>query len=289
MFMRRSYCLLLPLFLLCACTHRGDLPPDEVIERSIRANKELTSVDFTLSADLSLATPAYFQSKSFHVETEGVLQGGGRILSFTTRAQGQDAAKNETMSIIADVIRDNEKTFLRFSKYFPTTATTMDVGDVSVPLLGTWWQVGEESEGKMVPVVTPDPSVLRLQAHIIDVVEDHGLVTMDGRETYFYDVQINKEKLHQFLRTQTSSGSELLGLDFLSSGKVWIDAENFLIHRLQWNVSFDPLKKTTLVMDFRLSEHDTPVTIRDPAGALPLPVDALFPINSTDLVLSGIE
>ena len=140
-------------------------------------------------------------------------------------------------------------------------------------LTGRWWKMQEEEPLSPASSVTPDPSLLRAQAEIVHVSKSHGLKTLNGRTVYHYDVTVDKEKLAAFLAKLSEGSEEPVDADAVlrwisdydPTGELWIDAENFMVHRLLWHVSRkepEPLSGSVQVDFF---DHNAAPQISPPA------------------------
>jgi hypothetical protein len=291
---RRLASIAVLVLLLTACKRAGDLPADEVLRRATLQSVQLTSAKYTALIGVRLAKGA-LQGEG-KAEFEGQLADGGKQTSTNVTADGTIilGVSKSAFHIVADVMTE-----LGHDAYFRLKEATIDPvpawGKTITDLVGTWWRVPGENRGTLpTPPVTPDPKFLRMQAEVVTVTTDHGLVSLHGRDVYHYDVAIDPEKLIGFLKASAAERKEAFDeaatradlLRYDAKGELWIDAESFVLHRLKWMITTknDP-DGLRLSIDVELRDHGQPVTIAPPETSKVLNTQDLlknaFPVPPT--------
>jgi len=207
--------------------------------------------------------------------SDGVLQDGGRSLSFSMKVKASGGAQSGTTVVDVDVvILQSTDLFIR-----PTVAAAPSG---SSALIRTWWRY-PLALAKSAPSVSPDPSLMRSQAEVVSVSSDLGRTVLNGRKAYHYAVTLDPEKLRQFLQRSAMEKQEPFDEEAMSSllrayvarGELWIDASNFFTHRIEWSFSPTALAKPgTPSMRFRVDLRDVNDApgIAAPEGAKPLSI-----------------
>jgi hypothetical protein len=140
---------------------------------------------------------------------------------------------------------------------------------------GRWVRMPASESSSLQTGVTPDPSFLRAQAQVITVTRDKGLQNIHGRDAYSYDVALNKEKLFAFLRASAaerneafdSSSAEAFATAFSATGGLWIDAADFFVHRLTWDMESKADDGLTAKIDVEFTDHNKAPGIVPPPQA----------------------
>ena len=125
--------------------------------------------------------------------------------------------------------------------------------------------------------------------------------TLNGRSAYRYDTALDKEKLALYLKKVAADRGEPMPQEeldslltsFSATGELWVDAENFFIHKLTWDVQKLPVGASPpLAVKFT-------VTLRDHNAAPPVTPPEKFELFSpfmflqsttgTEMLPSGFE
>ena len=142
-------------------------------------------------------------------------------------------------------------------------------------LLGTWLKLPSTGSPSS-HIVTPDPSMLRMQMEAVRVVRDNGIVTWNGQDVYAYDVEIDPARLQTFLseiQGQVDAEKEMQLLKNMEAkGNVWIDAQTFLLRRVEWTIKTKaPEPPLTITFNMDITDHNTDIKISPPDSSIPLP------------------
>jgi hypothetical protein len=271
---------------LSSCVRPGDLPAEDVLMRSSVANRGLVSARFSVHTQISND-----KGLDGSLLTDGVMQQGGRQLRMNISTSGKTAegmnwngigemivlSENEVYMNIREASTEPPQPMLMFSTFTQTT--------------GRWLQLPTQNEGVATDTITPDPRLLRMQSDVIRVVRDRGLVNLDGRDAYRYDVEVDPVRLAAFLQ-ETNQGEsiadtiidQLNGID--ADGEIWIDAENFLLTRANWTVVIPQNgSMTTLHIQMQLTDIGIQAPIIAPSPVEPLPDFPLLPPPEASIML----
>lgn len=262
------------VLLLSSCTLRVQhLPPEQVLERAVRAVQELDSATF--------AVQAQFQGPQtigdlFTVNLDGRLQDAGRQLAFTVDATLETSAEQtEPSQANADVvITDDQTVYVRFRELSGTVFEALFGKDVAS---GTWWQLPSGNDA-VSPELTPDPTLLRAQASVITVTKDLGPGSVNGRAVYRYATKIDQQKLHDYLQSSAQEHGQKFDEaqfaadwgDVTMSGTVSIDAKTYFLHSITWDFASVPADDgLTGHLVVELKDHNAAEPIVPPAASTP--------------------
>lgn len=231
--------------LLTACSRGGAEDPSVVLERASTTAQQSQSAAF----DARFSYDAGERGMRVDASTDGMIADGGRQMSFsfdadvTTQQEGVD----RTVSAAGDVIVAGEnEAYVRLSKVDGSVPFLPGIGLVSEEALDTWYQTGE---GQADPVsLSPDPSFIAMQTRVLTVTDDRSYEQVDGHDCYAYDVEIDPEKALGFLRSAAeqrgqpfdAAAAETFLSSFVAHGTMWIDAETFVIRRIEWTFGSAP-------------------------------------------------
>jgi hypothetical protein len=260
----------------------GDLPPQEVLRNAVNASSELQSAVFRATFDAT-NVPMGTLSTTFHASVDGAMRDGGHQLMF-----GTDVTANATvdghdldMRMDADVIVATQKeVYVKFRAVQGLLAQALFLSpNPEQSMHIDQWQTWPTSEsGSNSATVSDDPTLLSMQANIVDVALDRGLVNIHGRTAYMYDVVLNRERTLQYLaeiaRRSGKPDDAAKSVAFLDgyelTGTLWIDAESFNMHQIRWHGVKRDDPSSTFDVSVELMNHGDPVTIAPPPNALPL-------------------
>lgn len=285
--MNRFIPVLCSVVLLSSCTRAGSLPPTQVLHKAAEAGQLLSSAAFSVSADFSGETDLLDGRWDGTLNASGTLTDGGRQLQFTFTAdtkQKTEGKGDSDIALSADVVvaAENE-VYLKLHTFTIDPPSSILPPDLLKALLAQWWIIPSGS-GADTPSdsITPDPSLLRMQASVIRVVRDNGLVEINNRTAYQYDVEMDPAKMKDYFievtRMQGKDAEEEIQAlaELQATGKIWIDADTFQTHRILWNIhSTNPTKPQDSTLDISITRHNEPVTITLPADAAPFPGHSL--------------
>lgn len=274
---RHAFTIALSALCLSSCIQPGDLPAEQVLLRSSVANRGLTSARFSVR---TAATDE--RGLNAEANVDGVMQQGGRQLSMNIGTTGQSAAGMSWNASGKVVVLSENEIYLNIHELGTTPLHPLLSSPGFAGLQDKWLRLPGGNAAVPTEPLTPDPAFLRMQSDIIRVVRDRGIVTLDGRSAYRYDVEIDPIKLSSFLSSQQSSGS-VMALPDLSAlqsatGEIWIDEETFLLTRANWHISTlyegEPIDVS---LSMQLSDIGTKTAILAPSPVEPLPGIPLLP------------
>lgn len=284
----RSGILSCALLFLISCARVQGLPPEEVLTRSARATRDLQSALFSAQALFDTGSGIEGGMRG-EIRADGRIQHAGGQLQFSFTASGGGDDARQAWDMKGDVIVAAEQEI-----YVQLHELTGQLPQALIPaerldgLLGRWWMLpvkGKQSSS----LVTPDPELLQMQAEVVDVTRDRGILTLQGRQTYHYDTMINRDKLIRFLegvaRERTEPADPAQAQAFTerldASGELWIDTDTFFVRALRWMITSKDITRPFSV-EFRLDLGDFNAAdpIEPPADVLPLPEDSLSVLSN---------
>jgi hypothetical protein len=257
---------------LASCSGGPTLPPADVLSRAAAAGRELESVEFMGNAE--------FGQEALESSTEGTVKFQGRMQN-----GGDQVALSVTFSFFADgppasTMNGDLEVIVAGPAEMYVNVHILD-SDPPHPLLGSplvmllmnqWWRIPSQT-GSLVSPVTPDPKLLHMQTDVISVTEDKGYETVRGRKSHHYKIAIDPEKLKKFLE-KTDPEADIASWEAFieasdAKGEVWIDAETYVIHQLQWTIrsKADTAESMSLDLKVDFSNHNRSEPILPPENA----------------------
>lgn len=223
------------------------------------------------------------------MQMSGTMHDGGNLLSAETDMMSQAESSDGTMAQTAakgSIIIDwGRMLFLRLSDVqgsmfvFPGTGAPLTNGQ--------WYRIplGASDTPDVRMNITPDPELLRAQAAVVAVTRDHGIEQIHGGAAHRYDVTIDRAKLEQWLAgvaaeeggqfDATHIASVLDGVQ--ASGELWIDADSFVVHRVQWSLERTVGDKPfSLRLSIDMTDHNRAPAVLLPEVTQPLSLEALL-------------
>lgn len=221
------------------------------------------------------------------VKINGVLTDAGKQLHslLDVSAILKDVAQSETQvnGALEITVIDKDQVYINLSAFDMQPQNTLIPPTALSAFIGKWWQLpGGGTSTAGVADVTPDPSLLRMQAEVVSVTKDLGAEMIDGKPAYHYAVTVNQEKLLDYMSALAEAkgaefdravvAKEMTGLT--ASGELWIDAVTFNLVRAAWQVkslAFAAVSGGTFSGNFTvdLRKHNQPLEVKPPEGALP--------------------
>ena len=224
-----------------------------------------------------------------HIGMNGSLQNGGRALQGEVEAKGSvfSGGRSHAFRVTGDVVVDQGT-----SMYARVRSSSMDPPhpqfslDTLRQLQGQWWHM--PASAPMTSFVTPDPHLLQNQADIVRVTRDRGIQRIHGREVYRYDVTIDPVRLLFYLqRVAEQSGQTFNKTDvamqltpYEAMGELWIDAENFEMHRAVWRIVRMGAADPVLQLTTELTRHNIADPVRPPPDAQDLSAQSIATLFS---------
>ncbi len=239
----------------------------------------IESADFRVEATLHQLLPGF---APVTVEAAGTLTDGGQQMLFDVDASTTTPGMDDLTRLKAAVAVGGEHdAYVRLDVIQGAVLEAILGADAMSAWIGKWWKLPAEDAGAF-PPITPDPSLLRLQAEVLSVVKDLGIVAMDGFDTYHYEVRVDPAKLRTYLQAVLEARGEPVDEALLDeqsktidgSGEVWIDADTFYLRRVRWSLK-DAAKQDgfTAEIDAHLEHFNAAKQIELPLGAEPFPLD----------------
>ncbi|TSC79528.1 MAG: hypothetical protein G01um101425_459 [Candidatus Peregrinibacteria bacterium Gr01-1014_25] len=268
----------------CGTTAVAPLPPEEVLQRATDAIPSLVSAAFSLDAEVGGVLPGATVS----IRAKGRLQDGGQRLSLdgALRVKGGDMP----LGLEGDIVVVGERdVFVRLRSMDEGPLRDAFAGLAPGGLTGVWWRVPSTQNEDAAAPESPDPTLLRLQASVLRVTEDHGTATIDGAPTYHYAVDVDVDKLRTYLSEVARSRGEAFDAEAYEkqwasthiAGEVWIDAETFYLRKIAWTATPRESKASGLsgTLTATFSEHNAadPILVPEDARDLPLSLPSAFP------------
>lgn len=148
--------------------------------------------------------------------------------------------------------------------------------DALIPFVGQWWRLpGQESASSI--AVSPDPGLLTAQSRVMTVTADNGIHRIRGARAYTYDIAVDPERLLVYLKTMAKDRSQPFDeaaikadlQSYSATGKLWIDAESFNMHRVEWDIRRVQDGKETLsaAVHIDFMQHDAAPAIAVPPSS----------------------
>jgi len=279
------------VLVLLSCTSKRDLSSADVLHRAALASQNLDSARFAVNGGLTYTVD---DSKiEANGVLEGVLQDGGRQTKTTVHINGkmQDQASSaQNMTVKGEVIITSPtEIFLKFETLLIDPIAAHPPEKLS-SLTGKWWKLPSSGSNALGQTMTPDPSLLQAQAEVVIIKSEEPMEQINGREAYHYRVTLDKTKLIAYLRRVAEEQKEDFDEERMQSvlqnfdaeGELWIDAEHFYLHRIEWKIlpalGQDPAA-FSLLFTIDLRDHGNAPPVSPPADAEPFS-PAAFPWNA---------
>lgn len=265
---KRSSLAVLAVLLLVSCKRQGAFPSDQVLLKSVAAGSQLQSAEF--DADVIFEITGGVKNWKGSVQLKGVVANGGKQSDLHATIDATSTGTEvQKLHAQAQLISDNLERYLNVSAL--TADPVHPLFAQLQPMFGMWWHI--PAPPSSVPeheTLSPDPVLLRSQASVVRVTEDHGLERVRGRDAYHYTVVIDDEKLKLFLESlpkesaeDKSSSAKLIEqiAKYDVTGEIWIDAEDFLLQRVQWVIKNRGMEtlRITINSDFENQNEARPV------------------------------
>lgn len=271
-----TICLLLAS---CKTQTFEKLPPDKVLSRAAQVGQDMESASFNLIGSMSADMPT-----GTVIEGEGTVNGryhkDGQQSAMTVKFDSAVSGGEEPYDVKGEVeVVSMGKNELFF--FVHSMETDSEEGFFNPALLaavaGSWWHLPSQQPAQQ-QTVSPDPRLLHAQAEVVEVLQDKGITTLNDRPVYHYETTIDVEKLVQYLEQVArendqefdaeAAAADLAGMQ--ARGDLWIDAETFFVHALEWDISSLTLSDgQTIASSFRvdLQDHNDAEPVTPPTDA----------------------
>lgn len=264
--------------LLCGCTLGApDLPPNEVLKRSVIKSHSVNSV--------SIAVASTFQTQgqktlSGSMIIQGVLRAGGRVWSADTAFDIESKEATGSQYMTGRAVFISPGTGLQ---YLRIESLEGELGAKIKALLNTsssmWWVTGTPKDNTDSEVIrAPDPAILEEYVNAIQIVDDLGIAKLEDKtKAYHYKVTLKPEVLAVLDPDDVSAG------DFIAEGELWINAKDFSLRRAIWDLSNVESEAGTVDIhaDINFSNFNKAPQITEPNGSIEtLPLESIFAIFS---------
>ncbi|MCF7844899.1 MAG: hypothetical protein K9M03_03675 [Kiritimatiellales bacterium] len=290
--MRRHFIFgILITVILSSCAAPERLPIDEVMALAARANQDIQSASFIIDGSYSIPLNMLGGAISGDASMEGTLQDGGEYMqvSIQTEAIVSGVVEDTNAQVDFEVITTpHDETFIKINKLDTQPTYPLLVPLMINNLIGRWWEFPNKNTEPRDIMTTPDPRLLQAQSKVVSVIGDLGLDTIRGRSVYHYQVEVDREKLYDYLITlseesaQDKSAADISAmLDGLNAlGELWIDAESYYLQRIIWSVetvSPDSDEKMVITFTMDLMDHNESDPIVLPTDTDLFTVEELMP------------
>jgi len=246
---------LIPLLVVGACIVIGCKPlveeerlePGQVLRLSATASQSLESADFSAtfsaSVDVSEAGPIDLSGT-----VNGTMQNAGKQLRFSLDASGgRDQAEDSIViaGALEAIVAGKQEVYINIGSLVLSPEEELIQPETIAMIQNQWWKLPSADEFAQDNVaITPNPRLLKAQAEVVKILEDKGMATIDDRESYHYEVEVDKTRLLEYLRkVSEEDGTELdeekVEIELaplIISGELWIDAETYFVRQLEWDI-----------------------------------------------------
>ncbi len=265
--------------LLASCGRRPvELPPEEVIRRTVLRSQTVDSVSYEGIASLVLDGK---QELSGNTAVSGVIRNIDR--TWAMQAAGE-FVKKEGGKILRKgsgaVSLSSPKPGALFLRIERLQGPLFKMPVLSGSVLGKWWRT-TGTAAEVIPGTggTPDPRLVDAYVSAVEVLGG-GLEPLGGEFVYRYSVRVSSGALWNFMkRLPPLPGTS----SFDARGEVWIDPATFLLRRAKWTVRSLPVRGGNLsaTLEVVLREYDRAPDIPLPEATGPaLSPDTIFDIFS---------
>ena len=300
--MKLRFFIPLLCIMLSACTQElptvDPLPSQEVLQKASQAAQKLDSAQYLVTADFDIDSGNTWIAKGI-LRMDGTLQNAGEQIRAVTDVTAQvedELTGNYTLEGTIEVsVMSTDEVYLNIHTLNSEPNDIFFPSEIIRQIAGTWWLLPANDTAPKAATVTPDPRLLQAQAQVVTVTKENGVVPFSGSDAYHYDVELNKEKLITYLMSIAQEKGENISIseleeafaDVVATGELWIDAHNYFVHKLVWDVSAlsyanNGLSDFELTVTFRnhnsapLIEPPRDAKIFSPAALFTMPVDTLM-------------
>lgn len=210
-------------FALMGCgTPPPQLKPEEVLRRTVIADRMLDSVAISATGSMKLISGV--QTSSITLSATGVIHAGS-VWSLGCRAIMNRIGSTGNSNDIGVTLSSpgGGLTFLRLESVSGQDLTAIQE-IFSGSTVGQWWLLsGDPSKPRSTAVTTPALDDIGTFLSAFTILKDEGWTNIDGRNLYHFTVAARPELSSQQL-----------------TGEVWIDAETFFLVRAVWEIKNVP-------------------------------------------------
>ncbi len=274
------------------------LPPEEVLRRAADATALLESAEY--AAEGSFGTVSAIRSTTGTFRMDGRLQNAGKQITFLADVTAQVEGHSSLPSAIAGaaevvVISENE-VYLNIRALSSQPEGTVFRPELVERFAGRWWLLpaGVSPAGAM--SITQDPRMLQAQSKVVTVTRDRGIETLDGRDTYHYDVSLDTARLLAYISAHSAERGDTFDAEsmlqyiqgIVATGELWIDAQTYFLQKIQWNIASVPYGDggmLSLAAVIALRSHNSAPAIASPKEFTSFTPAALYapPSNSRSM------
>lgn len=263
------------------------LPSQEVLLQAARVQELLDSAAFVsnLAVDVEQNNG---MTATADLDLIGRLQQAGQQLALDVKGdiQTKDAVEESKWNVDASIILlPEQETYIKLNALTDVEGLALVEAQMYKNMLGKWFllpvsSIPTQGSGSSTSV-TKDPRIIHAQVAMMRVTEDHGIVSWKNRPAYHYTVTIDPEKMDAFLiqahpeipvEDREQMLHDIASLDTLE-GSVWIDAETFEVHTLEWTVVRNVTQPGGISFAAQLridvSQHNKAPEIAPPPEAIP--------------------
>lgn len=266
---------------------------EEVLRLAAQKSREIQSAVFGVDGNFQIAGGTLPSAGTFQMN--GVLNGAGSTIQFTASVDALVTPgfnRGQTFrvrSAVSAVVLGQKELYFKMDTLETEPDQSLFQPELLTLLLGRWWVLPPPPSAGGVEVpggATPSPAVLQAQAQVVRVVKDFGTEALDGQPARHIEVALAPEKLLTYLEEIAASRQEAFDrtavaqsiADFSATGEMWIDAQQFTLRRVRWDIAKFRMEESDLSGTFNitLSAFNSAPAITVPTDARPLSPATLF-------------
>lgn len=267
---------------LTACTTQSAVEPlssDVVLSKAAKATHTLKSAKYILTGDIE-ANNSELWSTDATIRMDGILHDAGEQMRFQLDADATFTTPEDDYELDATlevIVASKNEVFMNLHSLTVQPPNPLLRPDLVGKLASKWWILPQDDSLPATSQVSPDPRLLQAQSQVVNVLKDNGIIEMNGSQVYHYDVELDRQKLLTYLEKasagDTAFDKEQLSRDLndvTATGELWIDAETFYVHKLQWNIKGYPINtggNADLNFTVTFTDHNNAPDILPPSNA----------------------
>ncbi|PIR54433.1 hypothetical protein COU75_00785 [Candidatus Peregrinibacteria bacterium CG10_big_fil_rev_8_21_14_0_10_42_8] len=227
------------------------LSSDVVLAKAAKATHTLESAKYILTGNIN-AKNSDLWSTDATMRMDGILHDAGEQMRFqldtdaVVQTPEDDYELDATLEV---VVASKDEVYMNLHSLVVQPPNPLLRPDLVGKLASKWWLLPQNDSLPVTSQVTPDPRLLQAQSQVVRITKDNGIIEMNGSQLYHYNVELDKEKLLAYLQ-KASLGDAAVDTVQLSrslegvtaKGELWIDAETYYVHKLQWNIKEYPIQ-----------------------------------------------
>lgn len=269
--------------ILTACTAAPStiepLSSDVVLSKAAKATHTLDSAKYILTGNVDSKNSDFWSTNAV-IRMEGILHDAGKQMKFQLDADAAIVTPEDSFTIDATlevIVASESEVYMNLHSLTVQPPNPILRPDLVGKLASKWWLLPQDDSMPVTGQVTPDPRLLHAQSQVVRIVKDNGIISMNGSQVYHYDVELDKEKLVSYLQ-KLAEGDESFDItevkeslkSVVATGELWIDAETYYVHKLQWNIEGYPMDtggETSLDFTVTFTDQNNAPDILPPSDA----------------------